>query len=171
MSPTPILPIQNCRVRSRTIIPHDHRPLFPFDSHLHICAERNVLVEEIEKVVGFFFFEIDDATGLEDGDLAKEEQKRGEKRGKEGKTYELRIYKESFFTRDGMRANNRMDITDGISTNDGTSRESSFGLFVTRMDCLQAMQTFLKLGRQASICDGHVAKEGIAACDGSVENV
>lgn len=91
------------------------------------------------------------------------------KRG--GKTYELRIYKESFFTRDGMRANNRMDITDGISTNDGTSRESSFGLFVTRMDCLQAMQTFLKLGRQASICDGHVAKEGIAACDGSVENV
>lgn len=72
MSPTPILPIQNCRVRSRTIIPHDHRPLFPFDSHLHICAERNVLVEEIEKVVGFFFFEIDDATGLEDGDLAKE---------------------------------------------------------------------------------------------------
>lgn len=81
MSPTPILPIQNCRVRSRTIIPHDHRPLFPFDSHLHICAERNALVEEIEKVVRFFFFEIDDATGLEDGDLAKE----GEKTRKEGK--------------------------------------------------------------------------------------
>lgn len=97
MSPTPILPIQNCRVRSRTIIPHDNRPLFPFDSHLHICAERNVLVEEIEKVVGFFFFEIDDATGLEDGGLAKKKRKkkRGkkEKRGEGEKTYELRIYK------------------------------------------------------------------------------
>lgn len=79
MSPTPILPIQNCRVRSRTIIPHDHRPLFPFDSHLHICAERNVLVEEIEKVVGFFFFEIDDATGLEDRwGFSKEEKKKKE---------------------------------------------------------------------------------------------
>lgn len=96
MSPTPILPIQNCRVRSRAIIPHDHRPLFPFDSHLHICAERNVLVEEIEKVVGFFFFEIDDATGLEDGGLAKKKRKRGTKREgrrERGKTYELRIYK------------------------------------------------------------------------------
>lgn len=38
-----------------------------------------MLVEEIEKVVGFFFFEIDDATGLEDGDLAKKKRKRGEK--------------------------------------------------------------------------------------------
>lgn len=85
MSPTPILPIQNCRVRSRTIIPHDHRPLFPFDSHLHICAERNVLVEEIEKVVGFFFFEIDDATGLEDGDLAKKKRKKKEEQKKEGR--------------------------------------------------------------------------------------
>lgn len=93
MSPTPILPIQNCRVRSRTIIPHDHRPLFPFDSHLHICAERNVLVEEIEKVVGFFFFEINDATGLEDGDLAKEEKKKRnkKKRGEKGKGKNLRI--------------------------------------------------------------------------------
>lgn len=34
-----------------------------------------MLVEEIEKVVGFFFFEIDDATGLEDGDLAKKKEK------------------------------------------------------------------------------------------------
>lgn len=98
MSPTPILPIQNCRVRSRTIIPHDHRPLFPFDSHLHICAERNVLVEEIEQVVGFFFFEINDATGLEDGDLAKKKRKKRGTKKKEvkrerGKTYELRIYK------------------------------------------------------------------------------
>lgn len=89
MSPTPILPIQNCRVRSRTIIPHDNRPLFPFDSHLHICAERNVLVEEIEKVVGFFFFEIDDATGLEDGDLAKKKRKRGEKMGKGEKNLQI----------------------------------------------------------------------------------
>lgn len=89
MSPTPILPIQNCRVRSRTIIPHDHRPLFPFDSHLHICAERNVLVEEIEKVVGFFFFEIDDATGLEDRWGFSKEEKKKKKRGEKGKN--LRI--------------------------------------------------------------------------------
>lgn len=93
MSPTPILPIQNCRVRSRAIIPHDHRPLFPFDSHLHICAERNVLVEEIEKVVGFFFFEINDATGLGRWGFSKKEKKKKEKRGEGGKTYELRIYK------------------------------------------------------------------------------
>lgn len=87
MSPTPILPIQNCRVRSRTIIPHDHRPLFPFDPHLHICAERNVLVEEIEQVVGFFFFEIDDATGLEDrwGFSEEEKKKRNKKKEKRGK--------------------------------------------------------------------------------------
>lgn len=57
-----------------------------------------MLVEEIEKVVGFFFFEIDDATGLEDGDLAKKRNKKKKeeqkKRGEKGKkTYELRIYK------------------------------------------------------------------------------
>lgn len=93
MSPTPILPIQNCRVRSRTIIPHDHRPLFPFDSHLHICAERNVLVEEIEKVVGFFFFEIDDASGLEDrwgfSKRGKEKKKKNKKKRGEGKGEKL----------------------------------------------------------------------------------
>lgn len=52
-----------------------------------------MLVEEIEKVVGFFFFEIDDATGLEDGGLAKKKRKRKKKRGEGEKTYKLRIYK------------------------------------------------------------------------------
>lgn len=64
MSSTTILPIQNCRVRSNSVIPNHHCTLLPLHSRMHICAKRDVLIQEVEEVVGFFLFETYDTAGL-----------------------------------------------------------------------------------------------------------
>ena len=55
-------PVQDCRMTGNTIVPHDNRFLFPFDSSLEICSVRNMIVQEFQKSIAFFFLVSDDMT-------------------------------------------------------------------------------------------------------------
>jgi hypothetical protein len=63
MPPLPVLPIHQGRVLRHTIIPNDHRPLFPLDTGLEVGAEGQVVVEELENGVGLFLFQTYDVAG------------------------------------------------------------------------------------------------------------
>ena len=64
MSSASILPVQNCSVCSNSVVPDHHCTLLPLHSRVHIGAERNVLVKEVEEIVGLFLLEAYDTAGL-----------------------------------------------------------------------------------------------------------
>lgn len=63
MATLSILPVQNCRVGSNAIVPHNHRLLLPLHSRLEVCPECDVLVKEVKQVVAFLLLETNDTTG------------------------------------------------------------------------------------------------------------
>lgn len=69
MPPLPILPVKNSTMRRNTVVPHNDRTGRPLHAHLQIGAEGDVVVEEFEEVVTFFFLETDDAAGELRGSL------------------------------------------------------------------------------------------------------
>lgn len=58
-----ILPINESRVQSHAVIPDDNGLLGPLDAGLEVGAVGDVVVEELEEVVGLLLLEADDIAG------------------------------------------------------------------------------------------------------------
>lgn len=61
MSSRTIFPVQECRVRSHPVVPHDNCPRCPLDASLEVLALRNMVVQEVEEEVTLLFLVADDA--------------------------------------------------------------------------------------------------------------
>jgi hypothetical protein len=105
MPPRTRVPIQQRRMRSDAIIPHDHRTRRPLHPSLEILALRDVVVQEVEQEVAFLFFVPHDATT------------------------ELRVHEERLFAGRRMRANERMDGSYCVATDDAAPVLAVLGLF------------------------------------------
>lgn len=92
-----IIPIQQRRMRSHTVIPHHHRARRPLDTHLKVLTFGNVIVEEVEQVLALLLFEADNAPA------------------------ELGVYEEGFFARGRVRADEWVDGSDGVAADDAAS--------------------------------------------------
>lgn len=58
-----ILPVQDRRVGSHSIVPADHRALLPLHACLEISAEGYMVVEEFQQVIALFLLQSNDPSG------------------------------------------------------------------------------------------------------------
>lgn len=63
MPPLPVLPVDQRRVLRDAVVPDDNGALLPLDAGLEVGAEGEVVVQEFEQRVGFFFLEADNVAG------------------------------------------------------------------------------------------------------------
>jgi hypothetical protein len=92
-----IIPVQQRRMRSNTVVPNHHSSWRPFHACLKVLALCDVVVEKVEKKVGLFFLVAYDATA------------------------ELRVHEKRFLVCCRVRAHERMDGGYGIATNDAAA--------------------------------------------------
>jgi hypothetical protein len=106
MTPLTILPVQNRGVCSDPIVPHNHRVLLPLQTSLQVRTKSDVLVQEIEQMVGLLL--------LEPYNTASE----------------LRVDEQCLLSRDRVRSHYRVDGRNWLAADYGASRESCVCLFV-----------------------------------------
>jgi hypothetical protein len=81
-----VLPIDQCRVGSDTVVPNDNSVRLPFDPAVQILAVRQMVVQEFQQHIGLLLLEADDIP------------------------CELRVDIQRLLARGGMCANQRMNL-------------------------------------------------------------
>jgi hypothetical protein len=62
MSSLTRVPVKNRSVLNCSVVPNHDSLFLPLDASVEVCTPCNVLVEEVEDGVGFFFLETDDVS-------------------------------------------------------------------------------------------------------------
>lgn len=63
MSPLPSLPINQGRVLSHSVVPHNDCALLPLDPGLEVSAVRQVVIQELQKRIRLFLLQANDFSG------------------------------------------------------------------------------------------------------------
>jgi len=127
-----ILPVQDRRVGSHSIVPADHRALLPLHACLEISAEGYMVVEEFQQVIALFLLQSNDPSG------------------------ELWVDIERFLACSRMSPNERMNIGDWLPSNDGSACSSIRRLLVAGVDGLKTVQTLLEFRTQSVMRLDHI---------------
>lgn len=127
--------------------PHHNHPLLPLDPRLQIRTHRNMIVQELEQVIALLLLETDNAAS------------------------ELRVDVQGLLARDGMRADDGVDVADRFAADDGAAGEGTGGLFVAGVHGFQAVEALAERGGEALVGHRHVGEEGVASGCRAIETV
>lgn len=161
-----VLPVNQRRVLSDSVIPHDHSPFGPLDAGLEVSAIGKMVVQELEDGVRLFLLEPDNVAG--DCWLTV---RTAHKFKRERARLTLWVHVNRLFPRRWMRPDNRMLINHRLPTLDAPPRSRRIHLLDTRMRRLESMQALPKQRTEPIIRLHGIHKQRVAPRLGLVKDI
>lgn len=146
MSSSSVRPVEQSSVRGSSVVPDNHRAVFPSGSNVEVGALGDDLVQEVENQIRLLLLETDDVSG------------------------ELGVDKYGLLASGRVGSDNGVDVGHGLSSDNTSSSNGSISLLMSRVHSLESLQTLLELGRKSVVGLGVIREESVSSCSGHLQD-